>query len=239
MQQGWKKAGFLFSAAAVFYAIGLFFEIYYYYILTDIFEDCWGDAEGGCHMLQQQKYSLIGGVLVSGTLAKISFDKDKRLNNPVANIGLTKSYFFTSSGEMKITATNLDQSEPTYDGWKNFGIAYALFFVNITISYEFFLSIPIHIALTIMYGFVYKGEFWKGFGLVSALCLALIFLVFISGFSEVSIIFLIIAAGVFLGMIIHSHANGKHTRAIGLLYGLPIAFFGLMLFIVMMIFGSW
>tara|TARA_B100000212_G_scaffold336585_1_gene310128 strand:+ start:2049 stop:2768 length:720 start_codon:yes stop_codon:yes gene_type:complete len=239
MQQGWKKAGFLFSAAAVFYAIGLFFEIYYYYILTDIFEDCWGDSGGGCHMLQQQKYHLIGGVLVAGTLAKISFDKDRRLNHPTGNIGLTKSYFFTSSGEMKIAATNLNVSEPTYDGWKNFGIAYALFFVNITISYEFFFSIPIHIALTIMYGFIYKGEFWKGFGRVFALCFVLSLLMLLSGFDEISIVFIFIAAGVFLGMIIHSHANGKHTRAIGLLYGLPIAFFGLMLFIVMMIFGSW
>ena len=246
MQQGWKKAGFLFSAAAVFYAIGLFFEIYYYYILTDIFEDCWGDAEWGCHKLQQQKYHFIGGVLVAGTLAKISFDKDKRLNHPTGNIGLTKSYFFTSSGEMKITAANLDQSEPTYNGWKHFGIAYGLFFVNITIIFGtidfedlFLLSIYVQIALTIMYGLVYKAEFWKGFGLVFALCSALMFLIFLSGFSETSFAFLFIAAGVFLGMIIHSHANGKHTRAIGLLYGLPIAFFGLMSFLIIMIFGSW
>ena len=246
MQQGWKKAGFLFSAAAVFYAIGLFFEIYYYYILTDIFEDCWGDAEWGCHKLQQQKYSLIGGVLVSGTLAKISFDKDKRLNNPVANIGLTKSYFFTSSGEMKITATNLDQSEPTYDGWKNFGIAYALFFVNITIffgsieggGYLSSFSIIVHIALSIMYGFVYNDEFLKGFGRVFALCFALFLLMLLSGFDEIVIVFIFIAAGVFLGMIIHSHANGKHTRAIGLLYGLPIAFVGLMFVTFLIIFGS-
>ena len=67
----------------------------------------------------------------------------------------------------------------------------------------------------------------------------LFLLMLLSGFDEISIVFIFIAAGVFLGMIIHSHANGKHTRAIGLLYGLPIAFFGLMLFIVMMIFGSW
>ena len=247
MQQGWKKAGFLFSAAAVFYAIGLLFEIYYYYILTDIFEDCWDDSGGGCHMLQQQKYHLIGGVLVAGTLAKISFDKDKRLNHPNGNIGLTKSYFFTSSGEIKIAATSLNLSEPTYDGWKHFGIAYGLFFVNMTILfgsvevelYLFLLSIFVHIALTIMYGFVYKVEFWKGFGLVLALFFVLLLLILLSGFDEISILFLIIAAGVFLGMIIHSHTNGKHTRAIGLLYGLPIAFFGFMFVILMMIFGSW
>ena len=247
MQQGWKKAGFLFSAAAVFYAIGLFFEIYYYYILTDIFEDCWGDSGGGCHMLQQQKYHLIGGVLVAGTLAKISFDKDKIRNHPSGNIGSTKSYFFTSSGEMKIAATSLNVSEPTYDGWKHFGVAYGLFFVNMTIffgsieggEYLFLLSMFIHISLTIMYGFVYNGEFWKGFGRVCILSFVLLLLILLSGFDEISIVFIFIAAGVFLGMIIHSHANGKHTRAIGLLYGFPIAFFGLMTFFIMMIFGSW
>ena len=247
MQQGWKKAGFLFSAAAVFYAIGLFFEIYYYYILTDIFEDCWGDSGGGCHMLQQQKYHLIGGVLVAGTLAKISFDKDKIRNHPSGNIGSTKSYFFTSSGEMKIAATSLNVSEPTYDGWKHFGVAYGLFFVNMTIffgaieaeEYLFLLSIFVHIALTIGYGFVYDGEFWKGFGRVCILSFILLLLILLSGFDEISIVFIFIAAGVFLGMIIHSHANGKHTRSIGLLYGFPIAFFGLMTFFIMMIFGSW
>ena len=246
MQQGWKKAGFLFSAAAVFYAIGLFFEIYYYYILTDIFEDCWGDSGGGCHMLQQQKYHLIGGVLVAGTLAKISFDKDKRLNHPNGNIGLTKSYFFTSSGEMKIAATSLNVSEPTYDGWKHFWIAYGIFFVNMTIlvesieggDYLSLFSIIVHIALSIMYGFVYNDEFLKGFGRVFALCFVLFLLMLLSGFDEIGIVFIFIAAGVFLGMIIHSHANGKHTRAIGLLYGLPIAFIGLMTVTFMIIFGS-
>ena len=198
-------------------------------------------------MLQQQKYHLIGGVLVAGTLAKISFDKDRRLNDPTGNIGLTKSYFFTSSGEMKIAATSLNVSEPTYDGWKHFGVAYGLFFVNMTIffgsieggEYLFLLSMFIHISLTIMYGLVYNGEFWKGFGRVFALWFVLFLLMLLSGFDEISIVFIFIAAGVFLGMIIHSHANGKHTRSIGLLYGFPIAFFGLMTFFIMMIFGSW
>ena len=247
MQQGWKKAGFLFSAAAVFYAIGLFFEIYYYYILTDIFEDCWGDSGGGCHMLQQQKYHLIGGVLVAGTLAKISFDKDKIRNHPSGNIGSTKSYFFTSSGEMKIAATSLNVSEPTYDGWKHFGVAYGLFFVNMTIffgsieggEYLFLLSMFIHISLTIMYGLVYNGEFWKGFGRVFALWFVLFLLMLLSGFDEISIVFIFIAAGVFLAMIIHSHANGKHTRAIGLLYALPIAFIGLMAVLFIILFSTW
>ena len=147
---------------------------------------------------------------------------------------------------MKIAATSLNVSEPTYDGWKHFWIAYGIFFVNMTILVEsieggvslFLFSIIVHIALSIMYGFVYNDEFLKGFGRVFALCFVLFLLMLLSGFDEIGIVFIFIAAGVFLGMIIHSHANGKHTRAIGLLYGLPIAFIGLMTVTFMIIFGS-
>ncbi len=103
MEQGWKKAGIIFIVATIVFTISLFLNINfyyatevpeYYYFYDDnndnhltISESC-RDFEGDfmCHTVEQEKYHLLGGGLVSAGLAIICFTKQDEEDNKLAGI---------------------------------------------------------------------------------------------------------------------------------------------------------
>ena len=56
MEKAWKRASVLFSAAAVFYGLGLFLDLIY--IAGHSLEYCFDSEHYYCHMESQPKYTL-------------------------------------------------------------------------------------------------------------------------------------------------------------------------------------
>ncbi len=235
MEQAWKRASVLFSAAAVFYGLGLVFDLSY--IIQYNLDYCFGNEDYYCHMENQPKYSLFGGLIVSGSLAKVSFDQSKRIADPNKfTLGIPK-------------ANTLNQYSPTTElGIGHVGVAYFLglanFFLLFLPSIDMldegmsYMSIIIHILLTIFYLILYKGEFFAGLALSAATVVVIIFLIFATEFSDFSIFLLVLGGLAYLLTIIINHARGLHGISLGLLYGGPFSFVGAVFVIALLFFGE-
>ena len=237
MSQGWKISCLLFSFAAVIYGLGLIFDISFY--LMHFLDQCDGVNTESCHIIGQDKYFLAAGCLVSATMAKISFNQNARINGPknYSNENILSNIF-----TQDVQVPNLP-----LDGFMNPIFAYLLLIANTVFFFSYFdtgddeeiiVSILIHIVLTITYGVFYKSEFWKGIGIVFIAWFVTLFLVVLTSFSEMSIFILIISGVIIVGVIINYHANKKHERAVGILYGLPIGFFVMTFVLFLIIFGE-
>ena len=80
-------------------------------------------------------------------------------------------------------------------------------------------SIIIHFILTIFYFISYKGEFFIGLSLSFVTVVGIFFLVFVTNFSEFSILLLVLGGLTYLITMIVNHTRGLHGISIGMLYG--------------------
>ena len=225
----------LFSAAAVFYGLGLVIDLIY--ILTHSLEYCFDSEDYYCHLESQPKYSLIGGLIVAGGLAKVSFDQSKRIAD--ANrftLDIPKVNTINQYGP----TTELVIGHPGVAYFLGLANFFLLFLPSIDYLDEGILNIPIiiHILLTIFYFILYKEEFFIGMALSFASVVVIILLIFATEFSDFSISLLVLGGlGYLLTMIIY-HSRGKHGISLGMLYGGPISFFGAIFAIALLIFGE-
>ena len=235
MEQAWKRASMLFSAAAIFYGLGLAFDLIY--IIQYNFEYCLDHDDYYCHIEGQAKYSLFAGLILTGGLAKVSFDQSKRISDPNR---------FTLSIPKGNTENQYGLTNELGIGHLGsaylFGLAnFFLLFVPSIDAFEGDLvisSIIIHFILTIFYFISYKGEFFIGLSLSFVTVVGIFFLVFVTSFSEFSILLLVLGGLTYLITMIVNHTRGLHGISVGMLYGAPISFFGAVFFIAFLVFGE-
>ena len=101
-----------------------------------------------------------------------------------------------------------------------------------------FLSILIHIMLTIFYFVLYKSDFFNGLALGFVIVVVTFFFVFATDFSELSIFLLVLGGLTYLLTMVINHSRGNHGISLGMLYGGPISFFGAILAIALLVFGE-
>ena len=184
----------------------------------------------------QAKYSLFAGLILTGGLAKVSFDQSKRISDPNR---------FTLSIPKGNTENQYGLTNEL--GIGHLGSAYlfglANFFLLFVPSIDAFeegaiSSIIIHLILTIFYFILYKGEFFTGLSISFVTVVATFFLVFVTNFSEFSIFLLVLGGLTYLITMIVNHTRGLHGISVGMLYGAPISFFGAVFFIAFLVFGE-
>ncbi len=235
MERAWKRASMLFFAAAVFYGLGLVIDLIY--ILTHSLEYCFDSEDHYCHLESQPKYTLAAGIIISGGLAKVSIDQSKRITN---------GNRFILSIPNDSALTQYDPTTQSGIGHPGFGYLFGLanFFllflpsINMSTGGLGFLSILMHIVLTIFYFVLYKSEFFNGLALGFVIVVVTFFLIFATGFSDVSIGLLVLGGLTYLFTMVINHFRGKHGISLGMLYGGPISFFGAIFAIALLIFGE-
>ena len=235
MEKAWKRASMLFSAAAVFYGLGLLLDLIY--IAGHSFEYCFDSEHYYCHMESQPKYTLAAGIIISGGLAKVSIDQSKRI---------TDGNRFTLSIPNDLSLNHYDPTTQSGIGHPGFAYLFGLanFFLLFLPSIDMstgglgFLSILLHIMLTIFYFVLYKSDFFNGLALGFVIVVVTFFFVFATDFSELSIFLLVLGGLTYLLTMVINHSRGKHGISLGMLYGGPISFFGAIFVTVLLIFGA-